>query len=683
MARRIKLKNAEETEGSLSFDSSSPTSEPAHNEDSEKIKKPVPTRKTTEAHSSDEDNFNHENSERPSKKPMPSRKTTEAHSSDENNDNHENSERAPKKPVPSRKTTEAHSSDENNDNHENSERAPKKPMPSRKNTEAHSSDENSERSPKRYSSSNENSERPPKRYSSDERNENNENSERSESRYPHNPKSRPPQRNNYNNNGNNKYKNQRGPQRPKIEEYSEDDYPSVDIDFEQYGKYLFSIYEHSHDPKKVIEQLFSEDNKFLFINQLKQLSITELLMVAAHLKLENCEGMHTQELVYSILRKHAEDEGIIYGGGTLQLIDGGFGFLRSPRYSYLPSSDDIYVSPSQISLFRLRSGDVLQGQIRPPHRTEEEKFFAMLRVESINEKSAEVSRKRTLFSNLTPIFPLEKIILECNPTNTGMRMLDIFAPIGKGQRALIVSPPKVGKTSLLKDIANSITTNHPEIKLIVFLVDERPEEVTDMQRSVKAEVVSSTFDEPAQKHVSVAQMVLEKSRRLVESGHDVVILLDSITRLARAYNQVEPSTGKVLSGGIDSGALHKPKKFLGAARNIEEGGSLTIIATALVDTGSKMDDVIFEEFKGTGNMEINLDRNLANQRTFPAFDLKVSGTRKEELLLDALTLERSQMLRKVFANMTNEEIIGKINQSMKRFPTNAEFLNNLQMLGRL
>lgn len=458
--------------------------------------------------------------------------------------------------------------------------------------------------------------------------------------------------------------------------------PLDDKDFKKYSKNLFAIYEHSSDPQKVMSQVFSEDGTMLFINQLKQLSITELLMVAGHLKLENCESMHTQELVYTILRKHADNKGIIYGGGTLQLIDGGFGFLRSPRYSYLPSSDDIYVSPSQISLFRLRSGDVLQGQIRPPQRTEEEKFFAMLKVESINEKSAEVARKRTLFSNLTPLFPEEQIKLERTPDSLAMRMMDLFTPIGKGQRALLVSPPKAGKTTLLKDIANSITKNHPEIKLIVFLVDERPEEVTDMQRSVKAEVVYSTFDEPAQKHVNVAQMVLEKARRLVESGYDVVILLDSITRLARAYNQVEPSSGKVLSGGIDSGALHKPKKFFGAARNIEEGGSLTIIATALVDTGSKMDDIIFEEFKGTGNMEINLDRNLANQRTFPAFDIKISGTRREDLLLNSANLEKIRMLRKVFVNMSNEEIINKISQAMKKFPTNEEFLNNLQFLGK-
>ena len=492
--------------------------------------------------------------------------------------------------------------------------------------------------------------------------------------------------NSYSNNSSNSYSNTSSnnySRKASSHKNTEEEYPTVNIDFEQYGKQLFSLYERSSDPKKILEQVFSEDSKFLFINQLKQLGITELLITADHLKLENCESMQTQELVYTILRKHTDNKGIIYGGGTLQLIDGGFGFLRSPRYSYLPSSDDIYVSPSQISLFRLRSGDVLQGQIRPPQKSEEEKFFAMLRVESINEKSAEVARKRTLFSNLTPIFPDEPIKLERGSKNLSMRMMDIFTPIGKGQRALIVSPPKAGKTTLLKEIANSITTNHPEIKLIIFLVDERPEEVTDMQRSVKAEVVSSTFDEPAQKHVNVAQMVLEKSRRLVESGYDVVILLDSITRLARAYNQVEPSTGKVLSGGIDSGALHKPKKFFGAARNIEEGGSLTIIATALVDTGSKMDDIIFEEFKGTGNMEMNLDRNLANQRTFPAFDIKVSGTRKEELLLNTITLERSQMLRKVFANMSNDEIIQKIGQSMKRFPTNEEFLNNLQMLGKL
>jgi transcription termination factor Rho len=440
---------------------------------------------------------------------------------------------------------------------------------------------------------------------------------------------------------------------------------------------VFSSYVHSNDPEEVMKQIFSEDNK-IYINKLKLLSITELTMIAEHLKIENYESMHTQEMVYQILRKHADNEGIIYGGGTLQVIEGGFGFLRSQRYNFLPSSDDIYVSPSQISLFKLRTGDTLEGQIRPPKRTEEEKFFALLRIEKINDKSPEESRKRTLFDNLTPLFPDEHLHLEVGSDEIAMRIMDIFTPIGKGQRGLIVSPPKAGKTVLLKKIANSITSNHEEVRLIIFLVDERPEEVTDMQRSVDAEVLSSTFDEPATKHVLVAQMVLEKAKRLVESGYDVVILLDSITRLARAYNQVEPTSGKVLSGGIDSNALHKPKKFFGAARNIEEGGSLTIIATALVDTGSKMDEVIYEEFKGTGNMEIHLDRNLSNIRVFPAIDIKLSGTRREDLLMESGALEKVRILRKVFASMQNEEIIAKLTAAMKKTITNSEFLNNLQ-----
>ncbi|MGL5722294.1 MAG: transcription termination factor Rho [Brevinema sp.] len=491
--------------------------------------------------------------------------------------------------------------------------------------------------------------------------------------------------NNYNNNNNKKYRPRNSAdQQIKEPEINLDDYPILEnLDYQKYSRYLFAAYEHSSDPQKVISQVFCDDHNMLFINQLKQLSITELFMVAAHLKLENFESMHTQELIYAILGKHADDKGVIYGGGTLQLVEGGYGFLRSARYSYLPSSDDIYVAPSQISALRLRTGDLVQGQIRRPQPNESQKFFAILKVESINDKDAAEARRRTLFSNLTPLFPDQRITLERSSSSLDMRMMDIFSPIGKGQRALIVSPPKAGKTTILKDIANSITANHPEIKLIIFLVDERPEEVTDMQRSVHAEVVYSTFDEPADKHVKVAQMVLEKSRSLVESGYDVVILLDSITRLARAYNQVEPSTGKVLSGGIDSGALHKPKKFFGAARNIEEGGSLTIIATALVDTGSKMDDIIFEEFKGTGNMEINLDRNLANQRLYPAFDIKISGTRREDLLLNPATLEQTRMLRKVFANMSNEEIIYKISQAMKKFPSNAEFMSNLAFLQTL
>ena len=513
-------------------------------------------------------------------------------------------------------------------------------------------------------------------------------------RYPYERKERHYQQNGKNNNYKNSYQNNynnkkhrprnSADQQIKEPEINLDDYPVLEnLDYQKYSRYLFAAYERSSDPKKVISQVFCDDHNMLFINQLKQLSITELFMVAAHLQLENYESMHTQELIYAILGKHADDKGVIYGGGTLQLVEGGYGFLRSARYSYLPSSDDIYVAPSQISALRLRTGDLVQGQIRRPQPNESQKFFAILKVESINDKDAAEARRRTLFSNLTPLFPDQRITLERSASSLDMRMMDIFAPIGKGQRALIVSPPKAGKTTILKDIANSITSNHPEIKLIIFLVDERPEEVTDMQRSVQAEVVYSTFDEPADKHVKVAQMVLEKSRSLVESGYDVVILLDSITRLARAYNQVEPSTGKVLSGGIDSGALHKPKKFFGAARNIEEGGSLTIIATALVDTGSKMDDIIFEEFKGTGNMEINLDRNLANQRLYPAFDIKISGTRREDLLLSPATLEQTRMLRKVFANMSNEEIIYKISQAMKKFPSNQEFLGNLAFLQTL
>ncbi|MCX7820636.1 MAG: transcription termination factor Rho [Brevinematales bacterium] len=443
------------------------------------------------------------------------------------------------------------------------------------------------------------------------------------------------------------------------------------------GNGLFDSYIPSEDIEEVKRQVFTDDGK-LYINKLKQLSITELMMLGDYMKIENFEAMHTQELVYQILRKHSENDGIIYGGGTLQVIEGGFGFLRSNRYNYLSSSDDIYVSPSQISLFRLRTGDTVEGQIRPPKKTEEEKFFALLRIEKINDKAPEEARRRALFDNLTPLFPDKKIKLETDPDEIAMRIMDLFTPIGKGQRGLIVSPPKAGKTVLLKKIANSITRNHPEVKLLIFLVDERPEEVTDMQRSVKAEVLSSTFDEQPNRHVLVAQMVLEKAKRLVESGYDVVILLDSITRLARAYNMVEPPSGRVLSGGIDANALHKPKKFFGAARNIEEGGSLTIIATALVDTGSKMDEVIYEEFKGTGNMEIHLDRNLANIRIFPAIDIKLSGTRREELLLPSDDLEKVRMLRKVFAGMANEEIIPKITNAMKKTVSNDEFLNNLQ-----
>ena len=437
----------------------------------------------------------------------------------------------------------------------------------------------------------------------------------------------------------------------------------------------------SPEAEKLFKQVFTEEGK-ISINQIKLLTISELMMIAEAMQIENYDAMHTQELVYNILRRQAENGGIIFGGGTLQLIEGGFGFLRSQRYNFLPSSDDIYVSPSQISLFRLRTGDTIEGQIRPPKKNEEEKFFALLRIEKINDLSPEEARKRTLFDNLTPLFPDQKFTLERERDEIAMRIMDLFTPIGMGQRGLIVSPPKAGKTVLLKKIANSLTLNHPDIKLIIFLVDERPEEVTDMQRSVKAEVLSSTFDEPPLKHVSVAHMVLEKAKRLVESGYDVVILLDSITRLARAYNQVEPASGKVLSGGLEATALHKPKKFFGAARNIEEGGSLTIIATALVDTGSKMDEVIYEEFKGTGNMEIHLDRNLSNLRIFPAIDVRMSGTRREDLLIDAEVLEKIRLLRRVFGDMQNEEVINKLIQSMNKTQNNEEFITNLQWVAK-
>ncbi len=466
----------------------------------------------------------------------------------------------------------------------------------------------------------------------------------------------------------------------KTEAYDEEPPPANGLSKED-SKALFSSFVHSNDPEVIMSQVFSDDGK-LFINILKQLSITELMIVAEKMGLENFDAMHTQELVYQILRKHADNNGVIYGGGTLQVIEGGFGFLRSQRYNYLPSSDDIYVSPSQISLFRLRSGDTLEGQIRPPKKTEEEKFFALLRIERINEKTPEEVRKRTLFDNLTPIFPDRHIILEREQNEIAMRIMDIFVPIGFGQRGLIVSPPKAGKTVLLKKIANSITENHRNSKLIVLLIDERPEEVTDMQRSVDAEVLSSTFDEPATRHVQVANMVLEKARRLVESKYDVIILLDSITRLARAFNQVEPPSGRILSGGIDANALHKPKKFFGAARNIEEGGSLTILATALVDTGSKMDEVIYEEFKGTGNMEIHLDRNLSNMRIFPAIDIKLSGTRREDLLVNDIVLEKARMLRQVLSGMANEDVIQKLMSALKKTQNNDEFLNNLSSFAK-
>ncbi|MGZ3613172.1 MAG: transcription termination factor Rho, partial [Thermodesulfobacteriota bacterium] len=370
------------------------------------------------------------------------------------------------------------------------------------------------------------------------------------------------------------------------------------------------------------------------IKDLKKLKINELYKIAKELNVEGASGMRKQELIFAILQAQTEKNGLIFGEGVLEILPDGFGFLRAPDYNYLPGPDDIYISPSQIRRFNLRTGDTVSGQIRPPKDTE--RYFAMLKVELVNYEDPEVARDKILFDNLTPLYPQEKIHLEAanDHKNYSARVMDLLTPIGKGQRGLIVAAPRTGKTMLLQAIAHSITANHKEIILIVLLIDERPEEVTDMERSVDAEVISSTFDEPASRHVQVAEMVIEKAKRLVEHQKDVVILLDSITRLARAYNTVVPPSGKVLSGGIDANALQRPKRFFGAARNIEEGGSLTIIGTALVDTGSRMDEVIFEEFKGTGNMEINLDRRLVDRRVFPSIDIQRSGTRKEELLLD-------------------------------------------------
>ena len=378
--------------------------------------------------------------------------------------------------------------------------------------------------------------------------------------------------------------------------------------------------------------------------ELKEKSIADLTDIAKGYHIEGAVNLRKQDLIFAILQAQSEKNGVIYGEGVLETLQDGFGFLRSPLYNYLPGPDDIYVSPSQIRRFNLRTGDTIWGQIRPPK--EGERYFAMLKVEKVNFEDSEVGREKILFDNLTPLYPMERIRLENNPEDLSMRVIDLLTPIGKGQRGLIVAPPRTGKTVLLQGIAKAIAKNHPEISLIVLLIDERPEEVTDMIRQVKGEVVSSTFDEPPQRHIQVAEMVLEKAKRLAESQKDVVILLDSITRLARAFNIVTPPSGKVLSGGLDSNALQRPKRFFGSARNIEEGGSLTIIATALIDTGSSMDDVIFEEFKGTGNMELHLDRNLADRRIFPAINATTSGTRKEELLLDKDDINKIWILRK-------------------------------------
>ena len=411
------------------------------------------------------------------------------------------------------------------------------------------------------------------------------------------------------------------------------------------------------------------------ISELKEKSITELTRIARTLELPGASGMRKQDLIFRLLQAQAEKEGLIFAEGVLEILPEGFGFLRSPDYNYLPGPDDIYVSPSQIRKFDLRTGDTISGQVRPPK--EGENYFALVKIEAVNFESPDQARNKIFFDNLTPLYPNQRVKLETTRENLSSRVMDLLTPLGKGQRGLIVSPPRTGKTMLLQSIANSITTNHPEITIIVLLIDERPEEVTDMQRSVKGEVISSTFDEPAARHVQVAEMVIEKAKRLVEHKRDVVILLDSITRLARAYNTIVPPSGKVLSGGVDSNALQRPKRFFGAARNIEEGGSLTIIATALIDTGSRMDDVIFEEFKGTGNMEVNLDRKLMDKRVFPAIDINKSGTRKEELLLVREDLNRVWVLRKVLNPLSPVEAMELLLDKMARTRSNAEFMASM------
>ncbi len=409
------------------------------------------------------------------------------------------------------------------------------------------------------------------------------------------------------------------------------------------------------------------------IAELKNAKISELTRMAKKFDIENIGGMRKQELIFALLQAQIEKNGLIYGEGTLEILPDGFGFLRSSNYNYLPGPDDIYVSPSQIRRFNLKTGDTVSGQIRQPK--ESERYFALLKVEAINFEEPETARDKIFFDNLTPLFPEKKIKLETESDNYTTRIIDLMTPIGFGQRGLIVSPPRAGKTMILKNIANSIIANHKNVVPFVVLIDERPEEVTDMQRSVKAEVISSTFDEPAERHVQVAEMVIEKAKRLVEHKRHVVILLDSITRLARAYNTVVPPSGKILSGGVDSNALHRPKRFFGAARNIDEGGSLTIIATALVDTGSRMDDVIFEEFKGTGNMELQLDRRLADRRMYPAIDINRSGTRKEELLLEQETLTRIWILRKLLSTLNPVDSLEFLLDKMQGTKNNKEFLD--------
>ena len=419
----------------------------------------------------------------------------------------------------------------------------------------------------------------------------------------------------------------------------------------------------------------ASDEQKMDLIELKAKTISDLLGIAQELDLEGTSGLRKQELIFKILEAQTEKNGLIFAEGVLEILPEGYGFLRSPDYNYLPGPDDIYVSPSQIKRFDLRTGDTISGQVRPPK--EGERYFALLRVEAVNFESPEAAKEKILFDNLTPLYPQEKLELETKPSDIATRIIDLLAPVGKGQRGLIVSPPRAGKTILLQKFANAITESHPEVVMIVLLIDERPEEVTDMKRNVNGEVVSSTFDEPAERHVQVAEMVIEKAKRLVEHKKDVVILLDSITRLARAHNTVVPHSGKILSGGVDANALQRPKRFFGAARNVEEGGSLTIVATALIETGSRMDEVIFEEFKGTGNMELVLDRKIADKRIFPAIDINRSGTRKEELLLKGDTLQRVWILRKFLNELNPIEAIEFLIQKIGDAKTNKKFLESM------